>query len=363
MLPKSYQLLGLELAPFVQNWGQIEEVKEILMAQAQLFTAQHTLKVSNADNRFTPGNPASPLYGRNLQLLPVTLSVGSSNLYSGLLRSVTLDHASRVASILTENAFTVAANYFVNLTTSGNPASIIESILNQAGLQPYVDPISFASAQAGFLANGATIGINYVTSGAISSSNGISGTTALSAIQAISSMCSLSCYVQGGLIRLQAYRPYQKNLSTVKWQITPEYVYDFSTLEYAYQSLSNSVNVGYGASSNLYVRNYASILANNVVPGGRTSEVNTQLDGTAGNAVTVPNLASAQYFADQFLARASVLHRQGSLTCGRELVAAQIGDRCSILAPNWGNAPIVAEIIETHYSIASESVELVVVTF
>ena len=355
MAVRSYQVFGLELASFVLDWGQVEEVKSILLAQSQMFTAEHTLVLSNADNRFTPSNTASVFYGRNLQLVPVTLAVDGLILYRGFIRTVTLNHASRTASIVTQNAFTIPANYFVNLTTTGNPAAVIQTILTQAGLGSYIDPISFAGAAGGFSSAGATVSVAYVTTGAVSSASGISGTTALSAIQDISALCSLSCYVQGGLIRLYAYNAYQGSNSGVKYQVTGAQAYDFSTLEYAYQNLSNSVNVGYSTSSNYYQANTASITANGI-------ETNTQFDGTTGNTLAVPNLNSAIYYAQQFLSRASTIRRQGSFTAGVELVQAHIGDRITVAAPNWGTSPIVFEIIETHLKLVSNSVEIVCAT-
>ena len=285
----------------------------------------------------------------------MTLGQDDVVLYRGFIRSVTLDHATRTASIVTQNAFTVPANYFVNLTTTGNPASVIQSILIQAGLGAYIDPVSFAGAVGGFATAGAIISAAYVTTGAVSSASGISGTTALAAIQDISALCSLSCYVRAGLIHLDAYKPYQGNNSGVKYQITTANAYDFSTLEYAYQNLANSVNVGYGASSNYYRQDAISIAANNI-------ETNQQFDGTTGNVLAVPDLPSAVYYAQQFLSRASTLKRQGSFTGGIELIQVHIGDRITVAAPNWGTNPIVFEVIETHLKLASNSVEIVCAT-
>lgn len=364
--------MGLEVAPFGLNFGSVEEVKDILLASNQMFCAEHTLELANADNRFSPSNPASIFYGRNILLAPVVLSQGGALLFQGFLTDISLDHASRKVRLVSQNAFTLCANYFVNLTTSGNPAAIIRTILEQAGLSNYIDEISFNAAQGGFAAAAATIGVKYVTTGAVGTAQGISGTTALSAIQAISSLCGLSCFVQAGLIRLKAFQAYQGNLSAVKWQIGPDQVYDFKEMGYAKANLSNSVNVGYGASSNYYAANQVSIRANSygfgaftpaAGPNGkRSGEVNTQFDGTTGNDLTVPNLTSAQYFAKQFLARASTLRRTAGLVCGPQLLQAHIGDRCTIMAPNWGPAPIACEILETHIELASNSVELLVAT-
>ena len=62
MAVRSYQVLGLELAAYVLDWGSVEEVEKVLLAESQMFTAEHTLKVSNADNRFSASNTASIFY-------------------------------------------------------------------------------------------------------------------------------------------------------------------------------------------------------------------------------------------------------------------------------------------------------------
>lgn len=361
---KSYSLMGLELASFVTDWGQVEEVKEVLLASNQLFCSTHTLEVANQDNRFSQNNPVSPFYGRNIQLAPVVLSQDGVVLYEGFVRTITPNHQRRTASILAENSFTVPTNYFVNLTTAGNPAAIIRTILQQAGLDNYIDPISFTAALGGFAAAGATIGVNYVTTGAVNSANGVSGTTALAAIQAISSLCGLDCYVSSGLIRLKAFQAYQGNLSAVKYQITPEQVYDFGQLETMYENLMNSVNIGYGASSNYYAVNQASVNANGSAFGTLTkkTDVDQQFDGTTGNTLMVPNLTSAKYFAVQFLARASKIRQQADITAGPQLQQANIGDRVTVLAPNWSTSPIAFEIIEAHRQLQSQSVRLVLAT-
>ena len=346
MAVRSYQTLGIELAPYVLDWGGTEQVKDVLLAQAQLFTSEHTLVLANTDNRFSQSNTKSPFYGRSIELAPVTLAIDGVNVYTGFIRAISLDHAARTASIITENAFTMPANSNVILTANGlNPAAAIQTILVNAGLGAYIDPVSFAAARSNFTAAGATINLNYVAGG---------NTTALAAIQAISSMCSVSCFVVNGLIKLQAWQPYQGNLSGVKYQIAAATTYAFGTLEEAYQSLSNSVTVLWGSSS-LYLKNAASIALNGI-------ETNTQLAGGTGGQIVIPNLSSATYFGQQFLARASTLRRQGRLNAGSSLIGVNIGDRVSIAAPNWSTSPLAFEVLEAKVNLNDLSVEMLCAT-
>ncbi len=345
-MPRSYILFDLELAAYVTDWGQVEEVKDVLLAQSQLFTAQHTLTLANADNRFSPKNEQSPFYGRHLQLAEATLSINGPPLYQGFVRSIEPDHASRTVKILTQNSFTVPANANLVLTTSGNPAAVIQSIFETVGLGSKLDLPSFASAGGGASAASATISINYIAG---------SNTTALAAVQAICSLCSFSCFVQSGLIRLRAWQPYQGNLSGIKYQITSTQVYDFSALSDAYTNLSNSVTVNYSTASTVTLQNTQSIHDNGIT-------VNTQFNAITTQALSVPDLASANYFGQLFLDRASTLRQQGSFTAGPALQDLHIGDRITVAAPNWGTDPIAFEVIETHLTIETNSMEVVCAT-
>ena len=345
-MPRSYILFDLELAPYVTDWGQVEEVKDVLLAQSQLFTAQHTLTLANADNRFSPKNVNSPFYGRNIQLAEAVLSITGPPLYQGFVRSIEPDHASRTVKILTQNSFTVPANTNLVLTTSGNPAAVIQSIFETIGLGDKLDLSSFASAGGGASAAGASISITYAAG---------SNTTALSAVQSICSLCSFSCFVQAGLIRLRAWQPYQGNLSGIKYQITSTQVYDFSDLVDAYTNLSNSVTINYATSSSVTLTNPASIHANGIT-------TNTEFNAVTGQAIAVPDLVSANYFGQLFLDRASILRQQGRFTGGPELQDLHIGDRITVAAPNWGTDPIAFEVIETHLQIQENKVEVVCAT-
>lgn len=345
-MPRSYILFDLELAAYVTDWGEVEEVKDILLAQSQLFTAQHTIVLANADNRFSPKNTQSPFYGRNTQLAEAFLSVNGPTLYQGFVRSIEPDHKTRTVKILTQNSFTVPANTNLILQTSGNPAAVIREILESVGLSNYIDYSSFQSAGGGASSAGASIAVNYEAG---------DNTTALAAIQSICSLCSFSCFVQAGKIKLKAWQPYQGNNSGIKYAVTSAQVYDFSTLSDAYTNLSNSVTILYATDSELTLTNPQSIRANGITP-------NTEFNAVTAQPLSVPDLVSANYFGDLFLSRSSTLRQQGSFTAGPTLNELHIGDRITVDAPNWGSAPIAFEVIETHLEIEGNNLRVVCAT-
>ncbi len=346
-MPKSYKILGQELAPYVVDWGQTEEIKEILLAQSQLFMGQHTVSLANVDGRFTPKKVKSLFYGRSTQQLRADLKTDGMNVFSGFVRAIDPDSATRTVKITAENVFTAPANKTAVLTsTAANPASVIRELLIGADLLEFIDPISFNSAGAAAAAAGATITVNYSASSSV---------TILGAIQSVSSLCSLSCYVQGGLIRLRAWRPYQGSNEGVKYRITPALTRDFGELKDAYSNLVNSVVVTYGASLTHVQKDPASIRLNGI-------EVPRSFEAATGGELSVPDLQSAIYFAGLFLARSSTLKQEGTLTVGPELADAHIGDRVTVAAPAWSTDPIAMEIIETHHAVGSDSLEISCVT-
>ncbi len=161
--------------------------------------------------------------------------------------------------------------------------------------------------------------------------------------------------MQGGLIRLRAFQPYQGDLAGVKYQVTAANAYDFGSLADAFNNLSNSVTITYGASLVTTLIDQASIKANRI-------EANTSFTAATGSSLAVPDITSAMYFGQLFLARAATLKRVGRFTAGPELVQVHIGDRITVSDPAWGSSIVAFEIIESHLTVASNSVELVCAT-
>ncbi len=346
-MPRSYKIFGMELAPYVTDWGQTEQVKEVLLAQSQLFMGEHTAILANQGGLFTPLKSKSLFFGRNTQQVRADLRVDGVNIFSGFIKGIDPDSGNRTVKITAQNVFTIPAASIVVLTMSNvNPAAVIKAILVQAGLIEFIDPISFASAGAGASIAGAKISVNYASG---------SSTTALGAIQAISSLCSLSCYVQNGLIRLKAWRPYQGSNEGIKYNITPVLTRSFGELKDCPQNLINSVTMTYGANLTYSQTDSVSVKLNGI-NSSQSFAVATGAD------LVVPDLVSAKYFIQLFLDRSSTLKRQGNLTCGPELLGGHIGDRITVAAPAWSTDPIAMEIIEAHQAVGGNEVELSCVT-
>ena len=340
--------LGQDLSQYVVDWGTIDDTKDVLLAQTQLFAGQYQIKLGNGNSMFTPFNSTSLFYGRPTQNQIASIYLNGAIAYYGLVKSVDLDGQTREATLTMENFFSKPTSMSASLVASkANPAAAMVSIFENAGLQSYLDLGSFSNSGAAAAAAGATIGVNY---------SGTSSTTILSAIQAISQLCSISVYVRDGLIRARDWRPYQGHGAEIKWLITPSIVRSFTgTLSDAYDNLNNSVTIGYGASSTITLTNTSSIQQYGVTN-------NFPFSSNTGS-LTVPDLKSANYFGNLFLARASTLRRTGDLDAGPELQLARLGDRCYVTAPNWGiNTPTAFEIIETHQKPQENGIGLKIAT-
>ena len=117
-MPRSYKVMGQELAPFVTDWGQVEEIKEVNLAVSTLFMGTHDITLANDTGQFSPMKAKGLFNGRSMQLKQADLSLDGTNLFSGLIRNVSPDSASRTVKISAENVFTRPANSAIVLSAT-----------------------------------------------------------------------------------------------------------------------------------------------------------------------------------------------------------------------------------------------------
>ncbi len=346
-MTRQFTILGQDVSAYVYDWGSVDDVKDMLLAQTQLFAGQYQIKLLRGDTLFSPYAKGSLFYGRPLLNQPATLTLNGQVAYNGLLKSVDIDGTTRQATLTMENYLSKPTSIIANLTANGaNPATAMLSILTAAGLSLYVDTNSFESAGSGASAAGATINVAYLPT---------KTTTVLAALQAISQLCSITVFVQNGLIRARTWTPYEGNGSGIKWTIDQNAARTWKTLTQAYDNLNNSVTIGYGASSSVALQDTASI--------ARYQITNTfPFSTNTGGELAVPDLVSAQYFGQLFLDRASTVRGVVEVDAGPSLIDAELGDRVYLTAPNLGMTLVPAEIIETHRSPLDNGIALKLAT-
>jgi hypothetical protein len=344
-MSRSFKLFDLELAPYVVDWGEIEEIKEVLLSESQLFVGEHQIVLNNQDSRFSPANPASPFYGRNIQNVVGLLDSNENALFKGFVKDLQLDYHEGTCTVVMENAFTQPTDALLVHTDASpvNPVSVMVAILQSAGVGAYLDLGSFSAAAGPSLAAGAVV-TTLFSSG--------SNVSVLSAIQALGQLASVSVFVSDGIIRARAFTPYSGDNSGLRFPIDASTVRNFSQANKAYDNFRNSVTVQYGGSS-LFVS-----LKNNMAIRKQGIERSFQFSTANGNQVAVPDANSALFFATTFLQRAAPLRDVITLDGGPELQSVNIGDRHPITAPRWGWNGAPFEVIETHQHINENGVSL-----
>jgi len=333
---KSFIVLDVELGSYVTDWGNIEEIKDVLLAKTTLFTGELNITVQNSLGQFSPENPGSLIYGRNIYNISCSVSFDCASVFQVYLKDVQFDRPSRTAVFVIQNVFTLPADSVLpNLTLTGvSPADAMLEAINSVGLLGLTDVRSFLSAGVGATAAGASV--NVVTS----AQNQIS---LLDFLQQMAELSSISVFVDGGLIRARLYQGYQGSGSNLKQSIDATFVRDFGQRSTAYDAFNNKITVKYGANS--------SFSANDVVSQGLTKVTREFVFSTnTGGLIGVPDLVSAQYFAQLALSRSSKPPTTISLTADKEfLTGITLGDRFPVSEPNWfGSIPRAFELIETH---------------
>ena len=146
-MSRSFAVLGLELGPDVVDWAAIEETKEVLLARAQLFVGELSLKLQNSRGQYSYKNALSPFKGKQFLNTACLISVDGESLFAGPLKDIGLDHSSRQASFVIENQLSKISEASVVLTQAGlNPAAAMLALFKSVGLGNLVDESSFLAA-------------------------------------------------------------------------------------------------------------------------------------------------------------------------------------------------------------------------
>lgn len=341
----SFKVLDQELQPYVTTWGEIEHVKDVLLAKTQLFVGSHSVTLGNQDGRFSPKVSGSLFKGRNYLNAKGVITDSSTGevLFRGLISSITLDKSRRTATVDMNNFLSIPTSQNITRTDTGaNPVGLILSILKNAGLTAYIDNNSFLAAAGPAAAAGATV--NTAWTGNI---------TVLSAIQALSELAAVSVFLQNDKIYCRPYVAYSGTNSQMRYEIKASNVINFNSLTDATSAFKTQVTVTYSTASTLTLTNAAALAQNNAVISG------FQITGITGSPIVIPNLVSATYFGNLYLSRASLLRRELQIDGDNTLAPIRIGDRHPVTDTFLGFSNEPFEVIETHRKLDDNTTSLV----
>lgn len=340
----TFEFLGLDLSSRVVEWGEIEQIKEVFLAEPQIFTGQVSISVDNSDNAFSEFNSQSVVKGVKWYNEVATITEDGVVLFQGFIKNIKVSKQARIATFDIENIFSKPSEiFFVGSATGVNPADALKSVLAYAGLDDYIDDVSFSNAGALARLNGATINYSYVDT---------DNTTILSVINEISKLTSITIVITDGKFRAQSYQAYQGDSSQLKNTIDNSAILKVNGFYYDVDRFSNQVTIKYGAASSYQASDAKSIHDNKVT---RNAVFNT----TTSERLSVPDLASATFFAERFLLRNKNRVNICELQLGEENKKTQPGDRHPLTIPFYGLNESPYEVIQTKRTINSDSVDIV----
>lgn len=341
--PRQCFLADQDITAYVLDWGELDEIQSVLLAQPQLFVGQVTVKVDNTAGLFSPGNPSSPLFGQVELNQPVTLWLNGDQVFGGLLKDSEPDNDSKTADLVMENQFSSLAAALAVWTQAGaNPAQAILAMLKAGGFGALVDEASFQVAAGLALDAGATVDLDYRQTDQV---------YLMQAVNDISGLAGLSVFVHNNIIQCAVFRPYQGDGSDLRQTLSAPYVRSWGTRQTAYNTFYNRVTVAYGSAS--------TYTANDLVSQALTKSVSAASFSTnTGQPLSVPDLPSAKYFAGLYLSRASAVREKFTVFCGIEFADAVIGYRYPVDNPYWGFDQKAFVVIETDRTLSDNGIKL-----
>jgi len=340
-LSRVARFMDVDVTALVSSWGNIEQIKDILLVNATFMAGEHSLELYNRDGAFSPGAGGSLTAGLNWYNQKLQVLVEGRMVYEGFVKNITTNNTRTLARIVSENIFKQPSETTIALSgTAQNPADVMLAIALLGADASLIDIPSFQVAGGAARAAGATIDYNFPVG---------SNVTVLSALQQIGALASISCFVLNNRITARPFQPYLGGGSDLRFPIQDAIVREWGDFGFDYSSFNNQVTVGFPGPGTITLDNRESQKVNNIVRG-------FAFPGT-GNVVS-SNVGSARFFGNLYLSRASLRRGVLSVAGGREFKDVAIGDRFPVTNPRLGLVDFPMEAIEVHANLDNEEFEL-----
>ena len=323
--------LGVDITARVVSWGSLEQIKEILLAVAQMFTSENSITVNNAGGAFTSDGAASIIRGMNWYGQLLTIAIDGDTVYAGRVRNITIAPDGGTATITSEDVMKIPAQEpFIGSATNVNPGDALLAIARSVLSDDFIDVSSFQSCGASARSAGATISYAWTAD---------TKTSAMAAMQEIAQLCSISVYVSRTLLSARVFKPYQGQGSGLKQTLTDDMLRAVPSHGYDVLNFVNRVTVGYTGSLTVTVDALDSQRVNRVV---RPATYGT------GTTVFAFDKASATYFGNLCLSRSSYQRRIIDVTVGPPMNPVDMGDRFPLTSSRFGVDFMPGEVVEAH---------------
>lgn len=347
MSTAKFTFLGQDLTSRVLNWGQLEQVKEVLLAESQMFTGETSITLDNADRALSGEHEFSMIKGVNWYNNIATIEENGVEIFLGFVKDIQFNKPSWSVTFVLENIFSrPTESVVVGSATNVNPASAMEKIFTDAGLGDRIDSASFANAGAQARAAGAVISFNFLET---------DGVSVLAAINTISNLSSISVIAEGTKLVAQAFRKYQGDLSELREPILASGVIEEQRVAHDTERFANRIIIEFGTALQVIAEDVDSQRENDII---RPITLNAQ----TSEKISVEDEASAQFFADQFLARAKDRVDMFELKLAPEHQNVEVGNRYPITLDAYGYVQAPFEIIESRRGINRDLTDVLAVS-
>lgn len=284
------EVMGVDVSDRVQSWGVLEEVMEVLLAEATLFTSEMRFGLASADVTFAPAGAGSLVAGLSFYDQPAELTIDGALAFRGYVRDVEWDSGRRVATLIVENALKRPAETAYSGTGDEvNPGAAILGILRSALAEDQIDAAAILAAGGPAAAAGATVSWDFSSS---------SSTSVMEAVQEVASLASIVVFERGGRITARAFHAYQGDGSGLKYAIEDAVVREWGPVHRDTSSFFNRIVVGYPTDLTVELQDEASVRASRGVIRTRTY--------SSSAAVFAPDRPSALHFCATGLARSAL---------------------------------------------------------
>lgn len=333
--------MGVDISAFVTSWGRLEQIKDVLLAQATLLTTEMTIQVQNAKKFLNPKGDGSLIGGLNWYDQILELKKGGLTVYEGLVKDIRPSAEAGTADIVSENILKKPAEtVVVSQATGANPSQAMLALLRLVLEDEKINAGTFD--QAGAAATSASATINYT----FTQNDGV---TLLQAIQQISELSAISVFVKDNRVVARPFIPYQGNEAGLRFEINDDIVREWGPFSFDNSSFNNEVSVGYPTDQDFVLTDTEAVKLVGIV---------RRFPFPADAQVVASNLTSAQFFARLYLRRASKRRGKLSVAMGKEAKGVAIGDRFPITTPSLGLSRFPMEAIEVHPTLDTDETEL-----
>lgn len=335
------RLMGVDLTQFVTSYGRLEQIKDILLAQATLLTTEMTIQVVNFQDFAKPKGVGSLFGGLNWYNQVLEILRDGRTIYEGFVKNIRTSPNEETADIVSENVLKKPAEtVIVASALSANPAQAMLGFLRLVLEDSSINVTTFN--QAGAQATNAGATIDYVFAQG-------DNVTVLQAIQLVSDLASISVFVKDNKVIARPFIPYQGDEAGLKFELNDSIVREWGELEFDNSAFNNKVAVGYPTDQFEILTDVESIKTN-----GITREIQFPADAK----VAASDLTSARFFARLYIRRAAKRRQKLNIAGGEALKGTVIGDRFPVTSPDLGLVRSPMECIEVHQTLDGNEMEL-----